>query len=62
LAWKATAVARYRGDVTVTVDGIDQVDQAIPLVDDRQEHSVEVSDWVTGLQFSISVEGTDRKN
>ena len=28
--------------MTVTVDGVEQGDQAIPLVDDRQEHSVEV--------------------
>ncbi len=31
-----------QGAMTVTVDGIEQGDQAIPLVDDRQEHSVEV--------------------
>lgn len=30
------------GEMSVTVDGIEQRDQAIPLVDDRQEHSVEV--------------------
>ncbi|MBN2437940.1 MAG: cyclic beta 1-2 glucan synthetase [Deltaproteobacteria bacterium] len=30
------------GRVGVTVDGIDQTDQSIPLVDDRREHSVEV--------------------
>ena len=28
--------------MTVTVDSIEQDDQAIPLVDDRQEHSVDV--------------------
>ena len=28
--------------MTVTVDGIERDDKAIPLVDDRQEHSVEV--------------------
>jgi cellobiose phosphorylase len=27
---------------TVTVDGVEQPDRAIPLIDDRQEHSVEV--------------------
>jgi hypothetical protein len=26
----------------VTVDGVERPDQAIPLIDDRQEHSVEV--------------------
>jgi cellobiose phosphorylase len=30
------------GDTSVTVDGVGQQDEAIPLVDDRQEHSVEV--------------------
>ncbi|HYK92395.1 MAG TPA: glycosyl hydrolase family 65 protein, partial [Acidobacteriota bacterium] len=30
------------GGMTVTVDGIEQDAQAIPLVDDRQEHAVEV--------------------
>jgi len=31
------------GETRVTVDGIAQPDQALPLVDDRREHSVEVS-------------------
>ncbi|MCX5903468.1 MAG: cyclic beta 1-2 glucan synthetase, partial [Proteobacteria bacterium] len=30
------------GDTRVTVDGVEQHDQAIPLVDDRKEHSAEV--------------------
>ena len=30
------------GEMSVTVDGVERPDQAIPLVDDRQEHSVEV--------------------
>jgi cellobiose phosphorylase len=30
------------GGMTVTVDGIERDDKTIPLVDDRQEHSVEV--------------------
>jgi len=30
------------GERSVTVDGVERPDQAIPLVDDRQEHSVEV--------------------
>ena len=31
------------GVVSVTVDGVERGDQAIPLVDDHREHSVEVS-------------------
>jgi cellobiose phosphorylase len=31
------------GETRVTVDGVERHDKAIPLVDDRQEHSVEVS-------------------
>jgi cellobiose phosphorylase len=30
------------GEMRVTVDGVEQSDRVIPLVDDRQEHSVEV--------------------
>jgi cellobiose phosphorylase len=30
------------GETRVTVDGVEQQDHAIPLVNDRQEHSVEV--------------------
>jgi cellobiose phosphorylase len=30
------------GETSVTVDGVERSDRAIPLVDDRQEHSVEV--------------------
>jgi cellobiose phosphorylase len=30
------------GETTVTIDGVERHDKAIPLVDDRQEHSVEV--------------------
>ena len=30
------------GEASVTVDGVEQPDKAIPLVDDHQEHSVEV--------------------
>jgi cellobiose phosphorylase len=30
------------GETSVTVDGVERPDQTIPLVDDRQEHSVEV--------------------
>jgi cellobiose phosphorylase len=31
------------GATSVTVDGVEQSDQAIPLLDDCQEHSVEVT-------------------
>jgi hypothetical protein len=32
-----------KGEASVTVDGIERSDKAIPLVDDLQEHSVEVN-------------------
>jgi cellobiose phosphorylase len=32
-----------KGSTRVTVDGVDQPDNTLPLVDDRQEHHVEVS-------------------
>jgi cellobiose phosphorylase len=35
--------AAGHGERRVTVDGVEQPDQAIPLVDDRREHGVEVS-------------------
>jgi cellobiose phosphorylase len=31
-----------KGEMIVTVDGVEQHEKAIPLVDDHQEHSVEV--------------------
>ena len=31
-----------KGETRVTVDGVERDDQSIPLVDDLQEHSVEV--------------------
>ena len=31
-----------KGEMSVTVDGVDRPDKAIPLVDDRKEHTVEV--------------------
>ena len=36
------SIAVSRGDTLLTVDGVEQSDQTISLVDDRQEHSVEV--------------------
>jgi cellobiose phosphorylase len=38
-----TQMPAGNGEMSVTVDGVEQHDQAISLVDDRQEHSVEVS-------------------
>ncbi|RPJ59636.1 MAG: hypothetical protein EHM23_13430, partial [Acidobacteria bacterium] len=38
----ANAEMTSKAGMTVTVDGIEQDDQSVPLVDDRQEHSVEV--------------------
>ncbi len=35
------------GETSVTVDGVEQPDDTIPLIDDRQEHSVEVRIPVT---------------
>jgi cyclic beta-1,2-glucan synthetase len=39
-----------KAGITVTVDGIERDDKAIPLVDDRQEHSVEVRTLVEFVQ------------
>jgi cellobiose phosphorylase len=33
---------KQTGEVTVVVDGVPRPDAAVPLVDDRQEHTVEV--------------------
>jgi cellobiose phosphorylase len=41
-------VSAGNGEASVTVDGVEQLDQAIPLVDDRQEHSVEVTIQAAG--------------
>ena len=37
-----------KSEMNVTVDGVEQPDKAIPLIDDRQEHSVEVRIPVAG--------------
>ena len=42
--------------MSVTVDGVEQHDKAIPLVDDRQEHSVEVSIPAAGSEGTPSGE------
>ena len=39
-----------KSEMNVTVDGVEQHDNAIPLVDDRQEHSVEVRINVAGYE------------
>ena len=41
-------VTAGKGETSVTVDGVEQPDKAIPLVDDRQEHSVEVKIQAAG--------------
>ncbi|MDZ4383801.1 MAG: hypothetical protein U0937_04085, partial [Thermodesulfovibrionia bacterium] len=41
------------GETSLTVDGVEQHDNTIPIVDDRQEHSAEVR---------IPVEKLDRRN
>jgi cellobiose phosphorylase len=41
-------VSAGNGEASVTVDGVEQHEKAIPLVDDRQEHSVEVKIQVAG--------------
>ena len=43
-----THVTAGNGATSVTVDGVKQFDQAIPLVDDRQEHSVEITIQAVG--------------
>jgi len=37
------------GGMTVTIDGIKQDSEAIPLIDDQQEHSVEVKICIASL-------------
>jgi cellobiose phosphorylase len=44
------------GGMTVTVDGIERDDKAIPLVDDSQEHSVEVRTPVTLSQDFLQLD------
>ncbi len=41
-------VSAGNGEMSVTVDGLEQHDKAIPLVDDHQEHSVEVKIQAAG--------------
>ena len=46
--------SRENGETSVTVDGVEQHDQALLLVDDRQEHSVVVSVPTAGSEGSPS--------
>ncbi|MBP1596567.1 MAG: ndvB 2, partial [Acidobacteria bacterium] len=48
-------VAEHAG-MTVTVDGTEQDDQAIPLVDDRQEHNAEVRIHAAPSQSTAALE------
>jgi len=40
------------GEMSVTVDGVERQDKVIPLVDDRQEHSVEVKIQAAATQLA----------
>jgi hypothetical protein len=42
--------------MTVTVDGVEREDDAIPLVDDRQEHRAEVRIQVAPSQSTATLE------
>jgi cyclic beta-1,2-glucan synthetase len=48
-------VAAHAG-MTVTVDGMERDDHSIPLVDDRQEHTVEVRIHVAPRQTKATLE------
>jgi cellobiose phosphorylase len=48
--------AAENAGMTVTVDGVERDDQAIPLVDDRQEHRAEVRIHVAPSQKTASLE------
>jgi len=54
IAVQQTAAAT--AGMIVTVDGIERDDQAIPLVDDRQEHSAEVKIHVAPSQTTAPLE------
>ena len=49
------------GERRVTVDGVEQHDQAIPLVDDRREHMVEVSVPIVRGSYSLANAGRSRE-
>ncbi len=42
------AICYNNVDCSVTIDGVEQPDNTIPLIDDRKEHSVEVRIPVAG--------------
>ena len=46
------------GETRVTVDGVEQTDNAIPLVDDHQEHSVEVRiyPWAMNAELTSDIQ------
>ena len=41
----------WKSRTIVTVDGIEQQDEAIPLVDDRRNHSVEIVSILSPIRF-----------
>jgi hypothetical protein len=43
------------GGTTMTIDGVERNDSGIPLIDDRQEHTVEVR--ITATKNVIGFEG-----
>ena len=45
---KVVQTVAENGDMRVTVDGIEQPDKSIPLVDDHKEHWIEVRMAFTG--------------
>jgi cellobiose phosphorylase len=47
-------VSAWNGETSVIVDGVEQQDHAIPLVNDRQEHSVEVKIQAAGVPAPVS--------
>ena len=47
--------------MSVTVDGVERQDKAIPLVDDRQEHSVEVHIQAAAANLRVTAFAKIRK-
>jgi len=52
---RQTPVANNKmiGETSVTIDGVERHDKAVPLVNDRQEHSVEVRIQVAARSFTL---------
>jgi len=42
------------GETSITVDGVERLDKTIPLIDDRQEHSVEVKIPITTVKPRVT--------